>query len=132
LAGEKGSTAIKPTIKIPPQKLPKKQPEVAFYIYWCSQNHQHRLSTTFGVKGTVRRNVLAAIARLALQLAGEETAGRTCLRHFKVWMVDRQFRYFNNFRRKIILRVMESRFLAAAIAEVSRQIMIRRTTRRLS
>jgi hypothetical protein len=30
MAGEKGSTARKPTIKIPPQKLPKKQPEVAF------------------------------------------------------------------------------------------------------
>jgi len=40
-------------------------------------------------------------------------------------MVDRQFRRLNNFRRKIILWVMESRFLAAAIAEVSRQIMIR-------
>jgi hypothetical protein len=66
---------------------------------------------------------LAAITRLALQLAGEETAGWTCLRHFKVWMVDRQFRRLNNFRRKIILWVMESRFLAAAIAEVSRQIM---------
>ena len=30
MAGEKGSTTRKPTIKIPPQKPPKKQPEVAF------------------------------------------------------------------------------------------------------
>jgi hypothetical protein len=30
MAGEKGSTTRKPTINIPPQKPPKKQPEVAF------------------------------------------------------------------------------------------------------
>ena len=30
MAGEKGTTTRKPTIKIPPQKPQKKQPEVAF------------------------------------------------------------------------------------------------------
>jgi hypothetical protein len=30
MAGEKGSTTRKPTIKIPPQKPPKKQPKVTF------------------------------------------------------------------------------------------------------
>jgi len=39
----------KSTIKIPPQKPPKKQPKVAFHMIatnnWGSQSHQHRLLT---------------------------------------------------------------------------------------
>jgi len=49
MTGEKGSATRKSTIKIPPQKPPKKQPKVAFHMIatnnWSSQNHQHRLLT---------------------------------------------------------------------------------------
>jgi hypothetical protein len=56
---------------------------------------------------------LATVTRLALELVGEEPARGTCLSHFEVWMVDRQFRCLKNFRGKMILGVMEGRFLAS-------------------
>jgi hypothetical protein len=63
---------------------------------------------------------LATVTRLALELVGEEPARGTCLSHFEVWMVDRQFRCLKNFRGKMILGVMEGRFLASADEAVSR------------
>jgi len=43
MAGEKGSTTSKPTFKIPPQKSPKKQPEVGI-TYDSAQQSEFRES----------------------------------------------------------------------------------------